>query len=330
MERSEVTKQIIKAVETAPSREALAEYLGDMSRYLRPKEYSGKTSTLKEAMLKLISEIDSRSVEIRSRHRDLDQFFFLTPGLHVIAAPSGHGKTLWAMEWAESAARSGLKVFVASLEMTPKDLGARKITGLIDLPLKEIIQQRFSDVQKIMLKEIVESDAMAFSENIVIGTFDSLDWVKLYPSFTEMLIKIRPSLIILDYVQMIYDTGESDSRMSQRMANIARELKVFADSSGIAVLMLSQMNREVLKVCDPKVVQKVGHVPMNNSYIKESGGIVEAADSVQLVCIPSRFLNFPPEVANQFQVTVDKSRRLGQLGTAMLPFDQEKMQFIRG
>lgn len=329
MDGLEYKTKLIKAIESAPSREALSGYLEKYAEYLRPVSPNGKVISLYDAVIKLLNEQDTKSIEVHSRHEDVEEFFFLTPGLHVIAAPSGHGKTLWAMEWAESAAKNNSKVFMASLEMTPKDLAARKLTGLVDLPLKEIIQQKLSEIQRIVLKEKVESKEFNYFKNIFIGSFDSLDWVKLQPSFTDMLVKIRPQLIIVDYVQMIYDSAETDARMSQRMANIARELKVLADSTGIAVLLLSQMNREVLKSFDPKTVDHLGFVPMNNSYIKESGGIVEAADSVQLVCIPARFPTLiGTEIRNKFQITVDKSRRLGQLGTALLPFDSEKMKFI--
>lgn len=321
---------LIKAINEAPSRESLGEYLIEFGKFLLPQPQPAKISTLKSAMIEAISS-NGESVEIvlGEKFNRLNEFFFLTPGLHIIAAPSGHGKTLWAMQWAEAAARKGLSVYVVSLEMTPKDLGARRISESTDLPLKLIIQNKFSDIQKQIMSEVIESDEMEFSNRIAISSFDCLDWRKIYPRIIEAVMTNRPSLFIVDYIQMIYDSDDHGTRMSQIMANIARELKIFADSTGTAVILLSQMNREALRNCNAKEMEKNGGmVPLDNSFIKESGGIVEAADSCQIVCIPSRFASHDKNLVNKFQVTVDKSRRLGQLGSVQFDFDNVKMKFM--
>lgn len=325
----EAQKEVIKAIQTAPSDKELSEYLLKVSQTINPARYKASTISVYESMAEILNEkIQPFSLKLLDGMlASLTTFFFLTSGLHVIGAPSGHGKTFWAMQWAKSAALQGMNVLVLSLEMTHKDLSARTLCELSDFPLMKIIQRDFDANQKEILAYVINTEKAAYTKKIHVETFGDYDWVKIYPRLVDLMLRMRPKLIILDYIQMVTNSNDND-RTSKILGDIARELKLFADDSDSAAIVLSQINREAFREWKPQAIANAEYIPISHSYIKESGGIVEAADSVQMICIPSKIEGCPPSLHNKFQVSVQKSRRLGLHGTKLFPFDEERMKFV--
>lgn len=323
-----VRENIKKAIDQAESDEELGKYLARVAKVLNKSRYKVQTKTLAEEMRALLENRAPRfTIELQDRcFRGLTDFFCLTPGLHVIGAPSAHGKTLWAMEWAKACANAGEKVLMVSLEMSGSDLGARTLSSASNLPLSKLVKGDLPDGAREALKSLTE-EMCSFGENIHIDTLGEYDWVKIEPRMSDLMMRLKPKLVIVDYAQMIYDSGEKDYRASKVLGEVARDLKLFADNTQSAVLLLSQINRDGFRDIRGAKLAEIGHVPLSNEFIKESGGIVEAADSVQMVCIPSRLPRCPLDLLDKFQVTVDKSRRLGELGTVLIEFDTTKMRF---
>lgn len=321
-------KKLIRAIETAPSDEALGEYLASVAKSLNPPRYDNKVMTAEEAALKSLERReDDFKISLEDPHfANISDFFWLTPGLHVIAAPSGHGKTFWALEWAKQAAKSGHKVLILSLEMSPEDLGARLVADIADFPLGTIVKKSFSDVQQICLGEKIQDPSQAWLKQIHIDTAGDYDWVKIEPRLLDRLIQIKPKLVVIDYVQMLHDSNEDGPR-SRVLAEISRDLKLFAEHASAAVLLLSQLNREALKDIKKGMNDNLPFVHLSQEHVKDSGGIVEAADSLQMVCVPDRFLFHPENLKNKFQLSVEKSRRIGILRSELLPFDSSTMKF---
>lgn len=246
-------------------------------------------------------------------------WFVMGPGLHVIAGPSSHGKSLWALEWAKAAAEKEYFVSFLSLEMTTAEVGARLASQYTQVSLNEIMLGEMSDEKKQVIKSRVSE--FEFLKNIVVDNFDSLEWSKIESRIHQHLYHHKPKVLILDYLQMLSDSESDDKRLSMQLSNMSRKLKNFADQNEIAIIVLSQMNREALKEVERSKID--GVVYLNSTGIKESNGIVEAADSVQIVCIPQRLKNCPPELFNKIQVRVDKNRGFGQVGFAMLSLNLE-------
>jgi len=314
--------KILESVSKTTDEAALAQYLLRAGGEIIKRNTPGSILNAQECA-SLALEQGSTSFAIKTRF-DVLKWFYLSDGLHVIAAPSGHGKTMWAMQWAQEAAKQGMFTAFVSLEMTHKDIGARLLSEHSTLPLQQIARGDLSDVQRILLQEIAAANEQW--KLIQVDKFDSLDWIKIEPRLFEHILKIRPRLVIVDFVQMIYDSSADEGRTSQQLANIARRLKNFADQNNCAVLLLSQMNREAIKEINRG--RWTDLVPLSSSSVKESGGIVEAADSVQLVCIPERFEGCPDALRGKFQVLVDKNRKFGELGVSFIPFDISCGRFL--
>jgi len=326
----EFKSKLLKAIDSAPDDKRLAEYLLKVSKYLNPTRYVDSTITMQDSIKKLMDDIAPRfTIELKNKQvGSLSEFYYLTSGLHVIGAPSGHGKTFWAMKWAEDAAKQDNEVLVLSLEMNHSDLASRTISEITDLPLIKIVRRDLNQTQKILIKDLADSDEYKYFKKIHIDTFGDYDWVKIYPRLIDRMVRLKPKLVIIDYVQMISNSETDDLRSSKILNDIARELKLFADQTDAAVLLLSQLNREAIKEIKSSKLNRVEFIPLSHDNIKESGGIVEAADSVQMVCIPGRLDLCPDHLKNTFQVSITKSRRIGLLGTKLFPFDYKTMKFI--
>jgi len=328
----EIQKAVIEKIKGFMTQEEVFEYLREAAKKLDKPKFEETSMTLREASLQALKPSNGKSV-IRLQHKvfqALSKIYGLTSGLHVIAAPSGHGKTLWAMEWAKETAKMGKKVLFLSLEMSAKDLGARVMSEMSEIELQKIVSHDFVGEQIQALSCLVGREENDWMENIFIDAFGSYDFIKIQPRLWEKMMQHKPDLVIVDYVQMIYDSSDKSNMPSRVLGNIARDLKLFADNTSSAVLLLSQINREGVKDIESKHREDDQAVLLSKNYIKESGGIVEAADSIQLVCMPWRLLGRATKAMNYFQVTVDKSRRLGTVGTVLLPFDAERMGFIYG
>lgn len=321
-----IVKKIIDQLRKAKTKDQLSEYLAKTAEHLQPQTYEDETLPLDECIeLSLADRNHNFSLNLGGGFEKLTSFFWITPGLHVIAAPSSHGKTFYAMKWAIRAAEENIKVLFLSLEMTPSSLGSRTLSTLSGFPLLQLIKREYSDLQKELLRNVSQQNPHL--KNIIVDKFGSLDWNKIYPRLSSHMTRHKPKVLIIDYLQMLHDSEDHDGRQSQLYANIARELKLFADKTDSAVILLSQINREGLKQIKMAKWSDYGFVPMSSDFVKESGGIVEAADSVQLICIPERFFTCPPEFKNKFQVGIEKSRTLGQLGVCLFDFDADNMRF---
>lgn len=324
-------QRIVRALDKAPSDNELAKYLFQVANRLTDRAVLERTLSMREGIESFLDESKPlKLIELQDGiFSDLSEFFFLTPGLHIVSAPSGHGKTLWGMEWATQTAMDGGEALWVSLEMTPKDMASRIVASVSGLPLIDIVRDGLGSAQKDVLRGVIDQNQHEYLRRIHVDHMGNYDWVKIYPRLWDRMLKLKPRLVIVDYVQMIYDSNETDSRQSKVLGDVARDLKLLADTTGCAVILISQTNRSIgLEIRKSKWTD-LGYVPMSNEFVKESGGIVEAADSVQMICIPERFSGCPLEFKNYFQVLVDKSRRLGPLGVVKIPFDTEKMKFER-
>lgn len=324
-----IRQKILQRVQSIQDEKELLTYFEKVIHTLSPAKYSDDTMTLKAAMHSVLVEKKTRfNLKLQDPlFKDLKDIFWLTSGLHVIAAPSGHGKTFWAQMWAKETAAQGHAVLFLSLEMNAEDLGARTLAEISHLPIQKFVENDLEEMQVKLLQNMLEQQEYGFYEKIHIDKFGSLDWNLIYPRLWDRMMILKPKLIIIDYIQMIEDSEERDSRTSALLSNIARELKLFADKTETAVLLLSQMNRQALVQTKKADWEKIGFVPLTHEFIKESGGIVEAADSVQIVCIPERFLECPESFRDRFQLSIDKSRRIGKLKTLLFRFHSETMTF---
>ena len=122
-------------------------------------------------------------------------------------------------------------------------------------------------------------------------------------------------LIILDYLQLMRSTVQSESRQ-QEISEISRSLKALARELSIPVIALSQLSRAVESRQD--------HKPQL-SDLRESGAIEQDADLVVLL-MREEYYNPTEENKGVADVHIAKQRN-GPVGTVKLAFIKEYMRF---
>lgn len=190
----------------------------------------------------------------------------LRPGcLYYLAARPGVGKTSLSLD---IAAKSGLKTLVLSQEMTSEQLADRGVAsvGRVRYALLQNGKLERDDWTRVV--DAIESPAL---KSIYIDDQGSL-------TLADIRAKAKTvkglQLLVLDYLQLCAGSAGSGANRNAEIEQISRGLKALAKELGIAVLALSQLNREVEKRPNKRPVL---------SDLRDSGSIEQDADAVMLM-----------------------------------------------
>ncbi|MCC3161182.1 MAG: replicative DNA helicase [Mollicutes bacterium PWAP] len=256
--------------------------ISDIEALVTNKILSQTTSTTNKDLIhmkELVSQAIQNLIEKRTQN---DHLTGITTGfsnlnevtggfqkgdLVIIAARPSMGKTAFALNIAVNAAENN-KVAIFSLEMGSIQLTNRflSITGLISgNKLRDPKNISESDWHKINIgKNILSKKDIFINEEAGISIND-LVWKSSRLKENNGL-----DLIIIDYLQLIQVSGNSENRQSQ-VSYISRTLKKLARDLNVPVIALSQLSR--------KVEQRESKIPMM-SDLRESGAIEQDADII--------------------------------------------------
>lgn len=223
-------------------------------------------------------------------------------GLYILAARPKVGKSSLALRLAGTMAARDLPSLVLSQEMPDAEIADREIaqTGAIDYG--RIVSGRITGDDWGRLAEAAQKIAA----------------LPLYvddePALTLSAIRAKaravPGLrvLVLDYLQLCAGSGKRrDETRSGELEEITRGLKALAKSMGIAILALSQLNREVEKRANKRPVL---------SDLRDSGAIEQDADVVLML--------WPHQGLDNGQKLIGcaiEANRQGPSGTLVLHFD---------
>ena len=189
----------------------------------------------------------------------------------TVAAGTGMGKSVFAINSATAAMQAGKSVFFISLEMEVEEIHDRIISGISSIPQNDLKQGILDESQLRILDESIEELKKAKL------TIDS-DPNQTVDGIRAKALKMAQSaagldFIIIDYLQLIKPTGRYGSRQ-EAVADISRNMKLLAKQLGVPVMVLAQMNRAKDESEDglPKL-----------EGIRESGAIAQDSDVVILL-----------------------------------------------
>lgn len=289
-DRSDRVK-IIKAVEkikkqamgngaTAP--QVLDAAIAQLTQLRRDEESTGLVSmadVLKSSVTSIIEDIrHGDSGKLKLGFPKLDSMLGgLGPGtIHILAARPGMGKTALALNMAMNVAANQKTVVIFSLEMTNDELGKRLLSSAMSKPVRDIANS--STLSESDRNEMDQALAklrdypMYFYDrpNIEPGTMKGL---------IQQLMSTgrKPSLIFVDYIQLINAKGLPGRSRNDEVAAISRNFKLLAKELEIPIICLSQLSRESAKRTD--------HTPQI-SDLRDSGAIEQDADTIMFVDRP--------------------------------------------
>jgi replicative DNA helicase len=115
------------------------------------------------------------------------------------------------------------------------------------------------------------------------------------------------ALLVVDYLQLITAGIRAEHRRLE-IAHITRRLKTLAGELGLAILLLSQLNRDLTRRSDPRP---------QLSDLAESGAIEQDADQVAFIHRPELYAPGEDALRGQAEIHIAKHRH-GETGTVPL------------
>ena len=216
--------------------------------------------------------------------------------LAVIAGRTGSGKSAFAACMALAAARRGLHVALASLEMPLRTIAPRLVAQWANLDVGAAYDGEGDAAAAAKAADALAAHA---AQRLHVDDSQHLDVRLLRVRLLHLASRLRADgaplgMVIVDYLQLIESAARNETRATE-VARISRMLKQLAHDLDVPVVALSQLNRAAN---DPNV-QEAGL-----EHLRESGAIEQDADLVLLIDPPRRAGDGPELV-----VKVAKNRR---------------------
>lgn len=240
------------------------------------------------------------------------------PGLlTVLAARPSMGKSALGWGCAESAARDGHGVAIASYEMSAGQLARRGLSKGAGISSHKIRRAYLDDGD---YKEIALAAALLSELPIWIDEHPAQSVEALRADVRRQISKAPIDLVIVDYLQQM--TGPGQNRNNE-VEHISRGLKRMARDLGVHVLALAQLSRGVEHRRPPR--------PML-SDLRDSGAVEQDADTVLMLWRPEVYFDdkTPNEQRAKWQgrgELIVAKQRDGETGTIRLNWDGPTMTF---
>lgn len=236
----------------------------------------------------------------------------VTPGeLVVLAARPGMGKTALAGCWAVEVARNFGPVLFVSCEVKDKTLGSRMLAreGHID---NRAFREGLGNSESLLPKMRTAANGL---RDLPLHIVDSSCRIVTPAEVRKQARKIKGgvSLVVVDYLQLMYPDQKHDSR-EREIAEMSRSMKRLSVELNCPVLLLSQLNRKVEENArEPQL-----------SDLRESGAVEQDADIVIMLHADKRDAG---KTDVPLQALVRKGRSSGT-GTARLLFQKAYSDFL--
>ena len=239
----------------------------------------------------------------------------------VIAARPSMGKSALARKLAEYAGSAGHGVGIYSLEMSAIQLAAGTLGAYSDVSPTDM-RKDATDAREDQIRawqRFVDARDSVAELPLFVCRQSSLtveDIVSRTHALHRRLAKTGTPLgmIVVDYLQLI-TPGRGDNRAAL-IGDITRQLKVLASGLGIAVVLLSQLNRDCEKREDKRP---------ETFDLRESGSIEQ--DAGVIMFIYREWVYDKSASARDAEIIVRKNRGGAMFGVARVRFDGPTTNF---
>lgn len=190
------------------------------------------------------------------------------PGqLITVGAGTGVGKSIFALNSAVAALRSGNSVLYFSLELGAEEMTQRRLSSMSSISLEAVKDGIEADA---LTKAHIESEN--FKYTLVVDPQQTLESISSR-AHIEARSEFGLDLIVIDSLQLIAATGEHSSRQ-EAVAQISQGLKLLAGELQIPILVTAQLSRSFYgdRFGSPRI-----------SDLRESGAIAMDSDVIVLL-----------------------------------------------
>lgn len=187
--------------------------------------------------------------------------------LTILAARPSVGKTSLAMNIGYITAFKEMDVMMVSVEMSNDDMFYRLIGLDSGIPVRDLMKGAVDP-------DVVESVISDLSKKPVSRHLHFVDDIETLEQLeSRCMVEVSRkniSLIVIDYLQLLTSRQGAGNR-NLEVAAISRKCKLMAKKLNVAVVLLSQLNRDVERRAEPRP---------NLSDLRDSGSIEQDADQV--------------------------------------------------
>lgn len=175
---------------------------------------------------------------------DLDK---VTDGLHadelvVLCGAAGGGKTSLAMNIVEHVAvEEGLAVGVFSFEMSPRRLMRRMLASRARVNLRNIKDGYLTEGDFARMKG---ASIKLRRAALHVVNASGMTIFQLRGKARQLQQQHGVRLWVVDYLQIVEESGRSDRNREREVAHISKNLKQMASEFGAPVLAISQLNKD--------------------------------------------------------------------------------------
>jgi len=249
-----------------------------------------KTSTVQQAVLSVIANLESGKSKLFTLGiPELD--YAIGDGLGegelmIIGARPSHGKSAIALQMSHHLTERGVPVLIVSQEMSDIALGKRTLQFLSEIP---------QDDWAFSTRELREEAALHFAKRSPAYILETIpNAIELCERAIKMQQEDGVRVLFVDYAQIVQGIGKSQY---ERVTDVSSRLRRLATETGLAIVCLAQLSREVEK--RPKFEP-------SGKDLKDSGQLEQDADVVV-------FAHWPYKIdqkndRNLYSFIVDKNR----------------------
>lgn len=249
--------------------------------------------------------------------KDLDQMTsgFQKGDLIILAARPSMGKTTLALNFAAYAAlHKQVPVAVFSCEMPKEQLATRLLCSEAKLDTKRL---RTANLKDHEYKDLNQAFGRLAEAPLYIDDSPAISPLELRAKTRRLQMDTDVKLIVIDYLQLMRGGKSRVESRFQEISEIVREVKAFAKESGIPIIALSQLSRDVEKRQDKRP---------QLSDLRESGEIEQTADLVLFIHRDSYYENNSEE--NSVAKLIIAKQRNGPTGDVGMVFRRDISKFM--
>ncbi|MBR0567825.1 replicative DNA helicase [Azoarcus sp. L1K30] len=232
----------------------------------------------------------------------------------IVAGRPAMGKTTFALNVAEHVAvEARLPVAIFSMEMPGTQLATRFIASVGRIDMQKIRSGRLTDDD---WQRLTVAMGKLYDAPLYIDETPGLNPIDLRARARRLARQCgRLGLIVIDYLQLMTGTRDSDNRASE-LSEISRSVKSLAKELHVPIIALSQLNRSLEQRPNKRPVM---------SDLRESGAIEQDADIIMFIYRDEVYNPDSPDKGTA-ELIIGKHRN-GPTGTVRMTFFGEYTRF---
>lgn len=259
---------------------------------------------------KELSETLSRGPELTSGLRELDAIHtFRRKNVHVVAAPTSHGKTAFSLRMANRAVDAGLTVAYWCFEDW-SSIPYKVISQRFGVPLEWYTKYHLTSKE-----ERVKADSFMALGKTISGLHVIPEMP--YGSFRAEVKRIRPDVVVCDYIQRYAESYGASESKREACGKLASDFDSLVKEFNAYGILCSQVRRRENK--------EGGSGPRRPTLydLKESGDIENYASSVLMLYWPWKDALDKQRLDKKDYLIMVEKDKLGQCGETHVIFDGE-------